>query len=798
MIPIWIALTLTVVLAPKEDGAPLPSVDEAVKGTTSRPGLLDLRIDDDRGRVLAVFRVSGDDGLVGRFLYVTGLATGLGSNPVGLDRGRVGTSRVVRFVRHGRKLFIEQENWKYRARSSNEEERRAVGESFAPSVLWGGDVIGRDEDGRFAVDLSGFVARDAESIARTLSREGGEGKGAAKYELDPKSSVVDTRACLSFPTNVELEARLTFRTKSDPGRQVSATAATGSAATIDLHHSLIALPDDDYRPRAAHPRAGYGAVSFLDYAVPLDAPIEQKWIRRHRLEKVDPTAARSKVKRPIVYYVDRGAPAQIRDALIEGASWWATAFEAAGFIDAFRVEVLPPDAHPLDARYHTIHWVHRSTRGWSYGGGVHDPRTGEMVKGNVRLGSLRVRQDRRLFEGLGAGRPVEVALARIRQLAAHEVGHTLGLQHNFCGSTYADRASVMDYPAPRVKIGADGALDFSDAYGVGVGAWDIWTIRYGYSQFASGVDEAAALQALIDEAMGAGLAFASDSDARALGSAHPLAHLWDNGADPIAELGHVMAVRRIALDAFAAPREASEETFVPVYLHHRYQVEATAKLIGGVAYDHGGGATEAVDAARQRAALAAVLGCLDPAELDVSERTLARLLPSSPVDGDSRERFEGATGPTFDPLSAAAAAADQVLGALLHPARLGRLVDQHRRDADQLGSGEVLDAVTSMITAGATSDARTDALREVVAMAAFDRVLALASSAASPLVRGSAAERIQRFADWEGRSRVVLYARHRAQAFLRGVAFPPAVKTNARDLPPGSPIGSDPHAGCGW
>ncbi len=791
-------LLLTLFAAPPDgderSAAPLPTVAEATAECETRAGLLDLRVDKDRARLLAVLPPPDGDGVAGRFLYVTGLASGLGSNPIGLDRGRLGPSRVVRFVRVGRKLLVEQENLKFRASSEVADERRAVVESFAPSVLWAGDVVGRDPDGTFAVDLTSFVVRDADGIARTLA---GEGKEAPKHELDRDASVLDPRACLAFPENVEFEARLTFRATGRPAAGVAETAATGEAATLVQHHSLVRLPDDGYRPRAAHPRAGYGAVSFLDYAAPLDAPIERRWIRRHRLERVDPAASRGKVKRPIVYHVDRGAPPAIRDALIEGASWWARAFEAAGFVDAFRVEVLPEGAHPLDVRYHTIHWVHRSTRGWSYGGGVHDPRTGEMVKGNVRLGSLRVRQDRRLFEGLGAADPVPLALARIRQLAAHEVGHTLGLQHNFAASTYGDRASVMDYPAPRIGIADDGTLDFSDAYGVGVGAWDVFAIRYGYAEFPPGTDEAAALAALIDEATAGGLTFASDDDARPLGSAHPLAHLWDNGGDPVAQLRHDLAVRRIALERHVPP---DEETFVPVFLHHRYQAEAAAKLVAGVAYDHGGGEARPVDGARQRAALFALLDCLDPDVLDVPERIAARLLPAPPGARSSRERFRGRTGPTFDPLGAAAAAADHVVRALLHPARAARLLDQHRRDPSLPGLDELLDAVERRIVDPPGDDPRADALREVVASVALDRLLELAATDAAPAaVRGAALLRIERLALPGPSGRVASAARRRADAFLRGAPFPPAATTapwDAPPLPPGSPIGQDGDSAC--
>ncbi len=147
-------------------------------------------------------------------------------------------------------------------------------------------------------------------------------------------------------------------------------------------------PSSGYRPRRFDPRVNVIPVTVADYASPIDAPLEQRWMMRFRLEKKDPAAATSEPVHPLVYYVDNGAPEPIRQALVEGASWWNQAFEAAGFVNAFQVKVLPPDVDPMDVRYNVIHWVHRSTRGWSYGETVVDPRTGEILKGNVLLGSL--------------------------------------------------------------------------------------------------------------------------------------------------------------------------------------------------------------------------------------------------------------------------------------------------------------------------------------------------------------------------------------------------------------------------
>ena len=365
---------------------------------------------------------------------------------------------------------------------------------------------------------------------------------------------------------------------------------------------MVELPGPGYTPRCYDPRSGFFAVNYRDYSVALGERLDQRFIARHRLEKRDPKAAVSEPVKPIIYYVDRGAPEPIRFALVEGANWWAQAFEAAGFRNAFRVEVLPEGADPMDIRYNMIQWVHRATRGWSYGEAVTDPRTGEIIKGQVTLGSLRAQQDYLIAEALLVpyveGKPIPkdmeaMVLARTRQLAAHEVGHTLGLQHNFAASSLGQGTSVMDYPHPWITLDASGKPDLSHAYAVGIGAWDKAAIRYGYSQFAPGADEAAALDKLLRQNIADGLRYITDADARPFGGAHPYAHLWDNGGEAPAELTRILAVRKAALARFGEqairpgePMARLEDTLVPLYLLHRYQTEAASKWIGGLNYTY--------------------------------------------------------------------------------------------------------------------------------------------------------------------------------------------------------------------
>ena len=647
------------------------------------------------------------DGFDEEFLYVNALSAGLGSNDVGLDRNKLGKTRVVSLHRVGPRVLMIQPNYAYRALSDDPDEVRAVEDAFARAVIWGFEVSA-EEDGRVLVDATGFLLRDEKGIiARLRQKEQGD------YELDESRSAIWLPETRNFPLNTEFEALLTFKVKGEPGDWVKGAAVEPTLLTMRQHHSFIKLPDDGYEPRVWDPRSMYGAVTYMDFSAPVDEPVTNSCIRRHRLRKKDPNAMVSEPAEPIVYYVDRGVPEPIRSALVEGAGWWNQAFEAAGYRDAFRVEVLPEGADNLDVRYNIVNWVHRSTRGWSYGGGVTDPRTGEIIKGQVALGSLRIRQDFLIAEGLVAdyeegdetSEMLEMALARIRQLSVHEVGHTLGLGHNY-GSNINDRASVMDYPAMLVKIGEDGSLDLSDAYATGVGEWDRVCIAYGYQDFPEGVDEEAELRRILDDAFEKGLIYAPGRDA-GVGSASALSASWVNGVDPVDEFERILEVRAIALKNFSerrirvgAPMATLEEALVPVYLFHRYQAEAAASLVGGLYHYHTvrGGAQkdpEIVSGNEQRRAIEALLKTIQPEVLALPEELMGIIPPRLSAMGQTRDLFPGRTGYPFDPLGVAETAADLTVGLLLHPERAARLVGYHSMDSGVPGLAEVLDRVIS-------------------------------------------------------------------------------------------------------
>jgi hypothetical protein len=715
-----IALLVATLLAP----ALGPAVVEAAgipSGYERHEGLMPVYVDRAGGRVLLLLPPAGPDGVMGRYLYQTYLSAGLGSNDVGLDRNKPSPTQLIQFRRMGRRVFASYENTAFVAGSGTAAEQRAVRDSFARSVVWSGEIVTEEKSG-VLVDVSGFLTRDVADVAAALKKA-----DQGTYQPEDTLSFADIDAVAAFPDNVELEADETFSTR-EPGKDVAGIVPDPRHVTVAVHHSFIRLPPPGFTQRAFDPRTGTFDELVADYGAKLTESVVRRLAPRFRLEKTDPSAAISRVKKPIVFYVDRAAPEPVRTALVAGATWWGQAFEAAGYKDAFRVEVLPEGVSTLDARYNVINWVHRQTRGWSYGMPVVDPRTGEIVRGSVLLGSLRVRQDRLIFEGLegaektgtgAADDPVVLSLARLRQLAVHETGHALGFAHNFAASTYGDRESVMDYPPPRVGV-QDGRLDFSDAYKVGVGTWDRFAVRWLYGEPPPGADTRAWLDGLARGAADAGLRFVADDDSRPAGSAHPLGNLWDDGGDAVAALERALEVRRIALAGFGvhnlpqgAPLADLKRVLVPVYLFHRYEMVAACKLIGGVDFSYsvaGAPRPEAriVSGAEQRRALKAVLATASPALLDLPDGVLNILDAGQAGSPDKQyqvEVFGDPADPVFDLPDAAQTAAGLTFSTLLAPARLNRVAEQSGRDPGALGVPELLDAALSAVRAPAPAHA---------------------------------------------------------------------------------------------
>ncbi len=685
--------------------APAGSIAAFTSGMERNPGFMTYYWDVKKGKIwLEIASLDTE------LLYYPTLAEGVGSNDIGLDRGRLGQEHIVKFQRSGNKVLMLEPNYAYRAISNDPLERQAVEESFAKSIHAGFEIVAEDK-GSVLVDLTPFLMQDAVGAGQAIART-----KQGTFKLDQTRSAMYMPRTRAFPQNTEFETIITL-TGDNPGSFLRDVVPTPTAITMHQHHSFVQLPDTNYKPRLFDPRIGYGGIEFFDYATPVSQPIMKRYISRHRLEKKDPSAAMSEAVKPIVYYIDPGTPEPIRSALMEGTAWWNQAFEAAGYKDAFQVKLLPADADPMDIRYNLVQWVHRSTRGWSYGGSVNDPRTGEIIKGKVTLGSLRVRQDYLIAQGLtgdysGAAAPssdpmMQMSIERLRQLAAHEVGHTLGLPHNYISSTQGGstfgRASVMDYPTMLVKVKGN-SIDLSDAYAKGIGIYDKWSIRYGYEQFPTGADEMKALEKIVTDMHKTGLTFLTDKDARPEGSVHPGTHLWDNGADAIDELQRVSEVRRVALANFTerkipmgTPMATLEEILVPVYMFHRYQVEAAAKVVAGQIYTNalrgdGQPVVSTVPVQEQKRALNALVATIDPAFLTLPKSIVA-LIPPHPFrfNPNPREVFKRRTGLSFDPMAAPEAAAGMTIQMLLNPERVSRLVIQSALDPAQLNLESMLD-----------------------------------------------------------------------------------------------------------
>jgi hypothetical protein len=705
------------------------------KGITKYEGYFTFYYDDNTDKIfLQIEKLNAD------FLYVHSLSEGIGSNDIGLDRGQLGDGVVVHFKKAGNKILLIQPNQNFRAITDNIEEIKSVKEAFAKSVLQG-FIIKEEKNGVYLVDATDFLMRDAHGVASTLANN-----NQGNYSLDKSKSAFNIERTKAFPKNVEFDIMLTF-SGLPKGYNIRSVTPDASLVTVHQHHSFVELPDDKYKPRKFDTRSGSYGMSYLDYATPVNEPITKRFIYRHRLEKVNPNETVSEAKEPIIYYLDRGTPEPIRSALLDGGRWWNQAFEAAGYKNAFQMKLLPEGADPLDVRYNMVQWVHRSTRGWSYGGSISDPRTGEIIKGHVSLGSLRIRQDFLIAQALQAPYrnnssdddfALQMALARIRQLSAHEIGHTLGFAHNFSAST-VNRSSVMDYPHPKFTL-KDDKIDFSDAYDTKIGAWDKVIVAYSYQDFTDTENETEQLNKILLDAYASGLKYLSDSDARSEGSASISAHLWDNGDNIQDELNNLLKIRRTAIDHFSVdniktnePYSVLEDVFVPLYFLHRFQTEAAVKIIGGLEYNYAvkdGNQTvvKKVSGEIERNALQAVLKTIAVDEIAIPREKLALFPPRAFGYERTRESFNSKLGVEFDAFSAVETATEMTLNLLLNPQRASRLIAHKSLDKSQLGLEELMDKLIVKTIKKEYKDSYYQELQNVINNQVLEQLFNLAAT----------------------------------------------------------------------
>ena len=816
---------------PAEPQAPsLPSIEQHTEGMTQMDGLFDLYWDNANGSLF--WEISELDT---EFLYQISMGSGLGSNPVGIDRGQLRGTHVLAAKRIGPRILLMEPNYGFVAQSENLSEAQAVRDAFAPSVHWGFEMVAETGE-RVLVDATQFFLRDARGVIDQIAA-----RGEGDFTLDASRSAIHLPATRSFPENTEVESILTF-TSSNPGQLVNGVAATGGAVTLRQHHSFIQLPDNGYQTRIADARVGVNGPTVYDYATPIDADTRVRLAARHRLQKANPDADRSEAVEPIIYYVDPGTPEPVRSALIEGASWWNDAFEEAGFINAFRVMVLPDDVDPQDIRYNLIHWTHRRTRGYSYGNTVIDPRTGEIVRGVVNLGSLRLRQDYLHGQGMvppfpggislpedgsfgefadapdfeylaqvaPASEPVEMALARVRQLSAHEVGHTLGFPHNYMASAYG-RESVMDYPAPLVQIDESGNIDLSNAYVQRIGEYDKLSVNWLYREFPNGTNETQALERIAEQGVVDGLIYMGHTNNNFIGASHQYASVWDNGSNLVDHLKLEIRIREIGLERFGIdairtgePMSTLEFVLLPLYMHHRFQLRSAIQSLGGADFRYalkGDGQIPftIVEAEEQRDVLETVLSTLAVDFLALSP-DLVTMIPPPAYRYSEGEEFPGYTQQIFDPLAAASAAATFTVGEILNPDRMARLV-VFGSMGDYPDLQEVTDGlIESTWGASETGDTYRQQVLHTAQRSVVDQMMQQASMAGNPAeVRAILSDRLDVLAsgiEAEGtlspHQKLVAADIRRWQSRIENTVPGPQLQ-----MPAGDPIGGSSRSGNG-
>jgi len=745
------------------------------------------------------------------FLYVNSLSSGVGNNDLGLDRGQLGKQRVVYFKKAGNRLLMVEPNQKFRANSDNYLEKLSVEQAFAKSIIWSFTINDKNNEG-YVIDITDFLLNDTHNVSNKLKIA-----GQGRYRVNKNRSSINLDRTKSFPNNIEFDVEITFT--DDPGSngeikgdKIRSVTPSANSLTVNQHHSFIKLPPLDFKMRRFDPRSGVNAFRYYDYATPVDEPTLKEYVIRHRLVKKNPQLEISEPIKPIIYYLDNGTPEPVRTALIEGGKWWNEAFENIGFKNAFQIKILPADADPLDVRYNVIQWIHRSTRGWSYGSSIIDPRTGEILKGHVSLGSLRIRQDFMIALGLTkvpyklneikTDKALQMALARIRQLSAHEIGHTLGFAHNFTGSSN-NRSSVMDYPHPTLKI-VDGEIDYQNAYSVGIGEWDKVSVAYNYSEFLNSEDENKSLQKILKNSFIDGHRFISDSDSRPISGAHPKSHLWDNGNNTVEELENLLRIRKIAMSNFSIEHikegenySILEDRLVPMYFLHRYQLEAVVKIIGGLNYDYGVKSeikysVDPLSRNEQYQALEILLKCISPNNLKIPKHLHHILGPRTFGNSRGRESFGSQLGITFDYLGIANSLSDLVISIILNPERTSRLVQNNSIYEDQLGLNDVLSELINKTFKENYSDSYSRSINEINQSNVIKNLFKLASnSSIYPQVRAEVfnhLDDLNKFLKKEPKIKFSKYYQNQIDNFLSQSILVTPFQT--KKIPDGSPIGS--------